>query len=99
MQGVWQKRANPMPYMPPSQMLKIRMTHKRKLEFLHASVFLSFLISRSMGAPIHGILGDEGIVHQCCHAMEIGWPSRKSLSSTLNHFEKLIPGYKPGRRL
>ena len=90
------KRATPAPYQRPSAMLKTRMTHTQKLEFLHGTCFLCFLASRSLGASVFETLGDNGLMHEAIHAMSHGRPTRTHLAEMLAPIERKVPGYWPG---
>jgi hypothetical protein len=88
------------PYMLPSEMLRKRWswTPKRRLELIHATTFLAFLLSncrrgRTRLQHHQMLLGDEGLLHQVAHCMSLGTPRRRDLARTVANFERLVPGY------
>lgn len=85
------------PYRPPSVLLrKRRLTQALRLDVIHATCFLSFLLMRVKGvkgAGVHAILGDEGIMHQVIHTLSFGFPRRKAVITALEGCERMVPGY------
>jgi hypothetical protein len=75
----------------PSQLLKKRMTHRQRIDFIHAVTFFSYLLMQSTGAPASAIVGDEGLVHQAIHCM-IGAFPRQAMKTALEYFERRVPG-------
>ena len=77
----------------PSELIRRSMSPAQKLNFVHSVTFLSFLLAQSIGAPPHGLLGDEGLLHQAIHSMSIGWPRREPLRAIVRNFESRVPGF------
>ncbi len=84
------------PYPLASELLaKRRLTPSGKIDVLHATTFLSYLLMQSHSAPPCDILGDEGLLHQVIHTIAFGSPKRTDMVAVLRYFEKMVPGYWP----
>lgn len=90
----WQPEGRKVPYLKPSELLAKRsMTAKQRMDVIHGTCWLSYLLMQSMKVAPAATVGDEGILHQVIHSMSSGRPSRKALIDTLRHYEQLVPGY------
>lgn len=91
----WSPDGRKAPYPLPSDLLRKRsLSPKQRMDIIHGTCFLSYLLMQSAKAPPSGILGDEGLLHQVIHSMSFGRPSRKQLIETMIYFERQVPGYR-----
>lgn len=90
----WQPEGRKAPYPKPSELMAKRsLTTRQRMDVIHGTCFLSYLLMQSMKTSPAAVVGDEGILHQVIHSMSFGRPSRKELIDTLRHYEQLVPGY------
>lgn len=82
------------PYVRPSELLAKRsLTPKQRMDVIHGTCWLSYLLMQSMKTPPADTVGDEGILHQVIHYMSSGQPRKQGLIDSLRHYEHLVPGY------
>ena len=93
--GLISIKASGAPYMKPSLMLKKGMSSKQKLDFVHATCWLSFLAQASIGLSVFDVVGDAGILHEAIHTASHGRPNHREMKEMLKSIERKVPGYWP----
>lgn len=88
---------NKHPYQPPSEMLirEGELDRAEVLRAIHATTFLSYLLMQSKQLHPAQIVGDQGLLHEVVHHLELGDPKRHEIVEMLREHERLVPGYFP----